>query len=231
MKQVKKFEINHNFQIDEKFHQLNLDNIGNVVYWTKFFEMIKNISGDIVECGIGRGRSLLILCTLNYFFDKNEGGQRQIFGYDSFEGFPQPSIEDKSFRNPKKGDWKNSPSEKYEYTEEFINQVLNEANIPLNKINLTLKKGFFNESLLNHPDKPIAMLHVDGDLYESHKSVLEILFDRVSKGGIIIFDDVMSEEDLEDPFPGGRVAVKEFLKEKYDSLKVSMGGTYYLIKE
>ena len=38
---------------------------------TKFFEMAKNVSGDIVECGIGRGRSMIILCALNYFFDKN----------------------------------------------------------------------------------------------------------------------------------------------------------------
>tara|TARA_B110000495_G_C23025589_1_gene609403 strand:- start:437 stop:1132 length:696 start_codon:yes stop_codon:yes gene_type:complete len=231
MKPVKKFESNHNSKIDEVFHQLDLGNIGNVVYWTKFFEMAKNVSGDIVECGIGRGRSMIILCALNYFFDKNEGGQRHIFGYDSFEGFPEPSIEDESFRNPKKGDWSKSPSGKYEYSEEFINDILKEANIPLDEINLSLTKGFFNESLLNHPDKPIAILHVDGDLYESHKSVLEILFHRVNKGGIIIFDDIMSVQDEGDPFPGSKKAVKEFFKEKYDSLQVSVGGTYYFIKE
>lgn len=232
MKQVKKFEVNHNPQMDEKFHQLNLDNIGNVIYWIKFFEMTKNIPGDIVECGIGRGRSLLILCALNYFFDKNEGGQRQIFGYDSFQGFPQPSIQDNSFRNPKKGDWKSSPSGKYEYTEEFIRTVLNESHIPLDKINLKLTKGFFDKSLLKHPDRPISILHVDGDLYESHKSVLEILYDKISKGGIIIFDDILHEQNkTEDPFPGSKIAVKEFFKEKYDSLKVSVGGTYYFVKD
>jgi len=102
MKPLKIFETNHNSHIDEKFHQLDLGNIGNVVYWAKFFEITKNVPGDIVECGIGRGRSMLILCALNYLFDRNEGGQRQIFGYDSFKGFPQPSKEDKSFRNPKK---------------------------------------------------------------------------------------------------------------------------------
>ena len=231
MKSLKIFETNHNSHIDEKFHQLDLGNIGNVVYWVKFFEIIKNVPGDIVECGIGRGRSILILCALNYFFDRDEGGQRQIFGYDSFEGFPQPSKEDKSFRNPKKGDWSKSPSGKYEYTKKFINKVLNESHIPLNEINLTLTKGFFNESLLNHPNRPIAMLHVDGDLYESHKSVLEILYQRVSKGGIIIFDDINSKQDTNDPFPGSRIAVKEFFKEKYNSLKVSIGGTLYFVKE
>lgn len=231
MKPVKKFESKHNSKIDDVFHQLNLGNIGNVIYWQKFFEMSKNVSGDIVECGIGRGRSMIILCALNYFLGKKEGGQRRIFGYDSFEGFPEPSIEDKSFRNPKKGDWSKSPSGKYDYSKQFITNVLTEANIPLNEIHLSLTKGFFNESLLNHPDEPIAILHVDGDLYESHKSILQILFDRVSKGGIIIFDDVMNDEDYEDPFPGSKKAVKEFFKEKYNFLKISIGGTLYFIKD
>ena len=231
MKPVKIFETNHNSEIDEKFHQLDLGNIDNVVYWSKFFEMTKNVPGDIVECGIGRGRSMVILCALNYFYDKQEGGKRQIFGYDSFEGFPQPSIEDNSFRNPKKGDWAKSPSGKYEYSKEFINEVLKEAHIPLNEINLILTKGFFNESLLNHPERPIAILHVDGDLYESHKSVLEILYEKVTIGGIIVFDDIMEQQKADDPFPGSRIAVKEFFKEKYKSLKVSSGGTYYFIKK
>jgi len=231
MKSIKMFETNHNSEIDDKFHQLNLSNIGNVIYWNKFFEMTKNVPGDIVECGIGRGRSLLILCALNYYFEKDEGGQRQIFGYDSFEGFPEPKIEDKSLRSPKKGDWASSPSGKYDYSPEFIKQILNEANIPLEKIDLTLMKGFFNESLINHPQNPIAILHIDGDLYESHKSVLEKLFDQVNRGGVIIFDDVLEVEDSEDPFPGGKLAVKEFFKEKYQLLKTSIGGTLYYIKE
>jgi O-methyltransferase len=231
MKPLKIFETKHNSKIDEIFHQLDLGNIGNVVYWSKFFEITKNVTGDIVECGIGRGRSMIILCALNYFYDKYEGGQRQIFGYDSFEGFPLPSIKDKSFRNSKKGDWSKSPSGKYEYSKEIIIKILKESHIPLNEINLTLTKGFFNESLLDHPDRPIAILHVDGDLYESHKSVLEILYEKVTSGGIIIFDDIMSKQEVEDPFPGSRIAVKEFFKEKYDLLKVSIGGTLYFIKE
>lgn len=231
MKPVKMFETNHHFEIDEKFHQLNLNNIGNVVYWQKFFEIIKNVSGDIIECGIGRGRSLMIICALNFFYDKNEGGQRKIFGYDSFEGFPEPDLKDKSFRNPKKGDWSKSPSGKYDYSEEFIKKILTEADIPLEKINLTITKGFFNESLLNHPNRPIALLHVDGDLYESHKSILEILFDKVSIGGIIIFDDITNKKNGKDPFPGARIAVEEFFKEKVQSFKISIGGTYYYIKK
>ena len=33
------------------------------------------------------------------------GMSKKIYGYDSFEGFPEPNIKDSSFRKPKKGDW------------------------------------------------------------------------------------------------------------------------------
>jgi hypothetical protein len=74
MKLLKQFEIDHNSEIDEKFHQLNIGNIGNVIYFWKFFKQIKDIQGDIVECGVGRGRSLIIVSALNNFLTKNEGG-------------------------------------------------------------------------------------------------------------------------------------------------------------
>ncbi len=233
MKKLKSREFEHvrNPEIDEKFHQLNLGSTRNVIYWLKFFEMAKDVPGDIVECGIGGGKSLLIIAAINYFLNKKEGGQRHIFGYDSFEGFPRPTIKDKSPRNSKKGEWSHSPSGKYKYSKKFTKLVLKEGMIPLNKISLTLTKGFFSNSLKKHPQKPIAILHIDGDLYQSYKAALENLFDKVNKGGIIIFDDFTKEEKKEEKFPGARLAVKEFLGNKYKNLQSSIRGTCFFIKE
>ena len=231
MKQVKTFDTTHNNEIDEKFHQLNIGNIGNVIYWWEFLEAISEVPGDIVECGIGRGRSLIILSALNYFRAEKVGGERNIFAYDSFEGFPEPTEEDESSRNPMKGEWSNSPSGKYEYSKEFTELVLEEGGIPLKDLSINITKGFFSDSLKSHPRRPIALLHVDGDLYSSYKDTLESLYDLVSTGGIIVFDDFLAEHEEEESFPGSRQAVKEFLGEKVNNLKVSIGGTNYLIKE
>jgi len=230
MKKLKRFEKKHNPEIDEKFHQFEIGNIGNVVYWLKFFELTKTVIGDIVECGIGRARSLLTISALNFLLDENEGGQRRIYGYDSFEGFPEPASEDKSFRNPKKGEWSESPSRKYSYTIDFIKQVMSNGGIQIDSESLILTKGFFDETLQNHPKKPIAILHIDGDLYQSYNAALTNLFDLVSKGGVIVFDDIIAGNEESDPFPGARLAVKEFLKSEYNSLKVSIAGNYYYIK-
>lgn len=234
MKKLKSFEFEpvRNPEIDEKFHQLNLGSAGSIIYWLKFFEMAKDVPGDIVECGVGGGRSLLIIAAINYLLTKKGGGQRHIFGYDSFEGFPEPTIEDKSLRNPKKGNWSHSPSGKYKYSKKFIKLVLKQGGIPLNKISLTLTKGFFSNSLKKHPQKPIAILHIDGDLYQSYRAALENLFNKVSKNGVIIFDDfTKEEEEKEEKFPGARLAVKEFLGNEYRNLKSSIKGTCFFIKK
>ena len=157
--------------------------------------------------------------------------EREVFAYDSFEGFPAPTEEDKSVRNPKEGEWSFSPSGKYKYSKEFTELVLMEAGVPLSELSISITKGFFSDSLKRHPNRPIALLHVDGDLYSSYKDTLENLYELVSPGGIIVFDDFLAEQVEGESFPGSRQAVREFLGDKIDNLKVSIAGTNYLIKD
>lgn len=215
----------HQKKLDEQFHALNIGNMISVVYWYEFFKMIQNVPGDVVECGVGRGRSLLIISALNYFL-KGSKKPRKIFAYDSFEGFPSPTVEDESQRNPKKGEWSKSPSGKYAYSPNFIKSVLSNAYIPTK--NIFIKKGFFSKTLVNHPKRPISILHADGDLFSSTTDILESLFDKVSKGGIIVFDDIyLGNRD----FPGAKKAAKKFLGNDYSKLKTSVIGTSYFIKK
>ena len=159
-----------------------------MTYWETFADIIKDVEGDIVECGVGRGGSLRIISKL--FPD------RDIYGYDSFEGFPEPTIQDKSPRNPKKGEWKHS--------KDYVYGALSAEGIK----NVMLIKGFFDDSLGSRC-YPIALLHLDADLYQSHKDPLYFLYDSVVSGGIIVFDDVFRDKK-DRPFPGAHTATKEF---------------------
>lgn len=216
----------HNPEIDEKFHQLTKFNVLSSASFSHFMQMIEGVEGDIVECGIGRSRSLIILCSLA----QQMHSTRRIIGYDSFAGFPEPSMEDISYRNPKKGEWSKSPSNKYEYTESFCLSILEAAEIPLNQLNLSLGKGYFEDTLPSNDSKQIALLNLDGDLYGSYKACLENLFPKMASGGVIIFDD-FEEERKHAAFPGSRLAVKEFLGlSEYKKIKLSKFGVYYYIK-
>ena len=107
----------HPKEVDDYFHVFNTSNILNVIYWYELFQKILNIQGDIVECGVGRGRSLITLSVLNNYFNLklSDYPDRKIIGLDSFSGFPEPSIKDISFRNIKKGEWSCSPNKQFNY--------------------------------------------------------------------------------------------------------------------
>ncbi len=218
----------HNKLIDEKFHQLTCYNVLSSASFGSFFKKIENIEGDIVECGIGRSRSLVILSSLLVYFES----KRTLYAFDSFEGFPEPTIEDFSKRNPQKGDWNCSPSGKYKYTEDFCLTILKEAEIPLDRLSLKITKGFFNESLPKANIDKIALLNIDGDLYSSYKDCLTYLYDKVVPGGIILFDDFSEETNLNPSFPGSRKATLEFLgKEEYERIQKNEFGVYFLEKK
>lgn len=213
----------HPKEVDEAFHVFSASNISNVFFWNIIFDDLfrGNIIFDsIVECGVGRGRSLL---TLNHLLDlylntksfKSEITSKinkvKVFGLDSFEGFPNPTKFDKSFRDPKAGEWSHSPSKKYKYNIEFINKIF--SNSGVTKKYLEIIKGFFDKTTLTLKQRNlnIGILHLDGDLYLSIKDPLKNLSKLVVKGGFIVFDDFILESDSEDAFPGARQAYEEFI--------------------
>ncbi|MDR1914679.1 MAG: TylF/MycF family methyltransferase, partial [Clostridiales bacterium] len=75
--------------------------------------------------------------------------------------------------------------------------------------NVYLVKGFipdiFSDYFKQNPATQIALLHIDVDVYETTKSSLEYLYEKVVKGGIIIFDDYGQID-------GATKAINEFIK-------------------
>jgi len=50
-------------------------------------------------------------------------------------------------------------------------------------------EGWFKDTLPNAPIDKIAVLRLDGDMYESTIQALESLYHKVSAGGAVIIDD------------------------------------------
>tara|TARA_Y200000002_G_scaffold95724_1_gene77360 strand:- start:9564 stop:10274 length:711 start_codon:yes stop_codon:yes gene_type:complete len=229
-------QVTHSKEVNDFYHILNSSNILNVYYWTVYFDLIKNIKGDIVECGVGRGRSLITLLSLNRYYESvsRKKIKRKIFALDSFSGFPEPTKEDDSHRNPKKGEWSRSPNNEYNYSVKNLQKILKKANLGnLRKDQLNIVKGFFEKTTKDLKIKKISILHLDGDLYKSIKDPLENLSNKIVKGGIIVIDDfhLKRSKQFKEDFPGARKAIEEFLyKNKDFKLKESIRGTPYLIR-
>ena len=52
----------------------------------------KNLVGDIVECGIWRGGNLFLAKKIQDKYSRTI--KRKLYGFDTFEGMPEPSIHD-----------------------------------------------------------------------------------------------------------------------------------------
>jgi hypothetical protein len=197
--------------------QMNVRQMRNFLYYHRLYLLVQGKAGNVVECGVGKGRTLLYFSFLSH----QEGKKRKIYGFDSFEGFPEPATEDTSYRAPKKGEWSGIS------TDDIIS-TLKTAGLPNDFITsqVTLVKGFFNESLKKYDGSPIAILHVDADLYESYKDVLTALYPKVIPGGVVLFDEYRTKE-----WPGATQAVDEFFKNRVKDIQHDAGsGKYYIIK-
>ena len=163
-------------------------------YFKEVVPLVDDLEGSLVECGFGHGKTANIFT--NFMLDEIIQ-KRNMHFYDSFTGFPTPSKEDKSERNPQKGQWA-VPIEE-------AKKVKEKANVPVEVV-----KGYFEDTIKVYNGGPIAVLHIDCDLYQSYKTVLETLYDKVVTGGLIMFDEYGEGEK----WPGGVKAVNEFFEDK-----------------
>jgi len=156
----------------------------------------EGIPGDFVECGCALGGSAALMAlTLRHV-----RASRALWLFDTFEGLPAPTSQDPDFEIASL------------YTGTCLG-TLDEVRHLFEELNVEDRvhfvKGLFQETLPTAPISQIALLHIDGDWYESVKSCLDNLYDRVVPGGVIQFDDYGY-------WKGARKAVNEFL----DSRKI-----------
>ena len=173
-------------------------------YWNSFFtHIIKNkLKGDIVECGVGNGATLSVILFNLIYFEKYFLDKKKYFGFDSFQGFPEPSKFDQSIRKPKKGEWDHTSIS-------FIENNLIESGFKIGDIKkfINFNCGFFDQTFKNFESDSIALLHIDCDLYESTKLSLEKFYPKVVSNGLIVFDEYL---DAKEHWPGAVKAIDDF---------------------
>lgn len=119
----------------------------------------------------------------------------KIFGFDSFEGLPE--------------DWVGTTLKKGFFS--------TNGEIP-NVENVKFYKGWFSDTIPQYKienDKPIALLHIDCDLYSSTIDVLYGLNDYIVKDTVIVFDEwYYNFHNSEENRQSEQVAFFEWIKTK-----------------
>ena len=166
-----------------------------------------SIPGCFVECGTYRGGSVGQMALAHLSTHKT--AERHLHLFDSFEGLPEPDkeVDGKTAAEFVEG----RASGKLISTGKCVgsleqNKLLLETTIGYPRSMLHYHIGWFQATLpkLDSDFGPIALLRLDGDWYESTKLPLEYLYEKVSKGGVIVIDDYGH-------FEGAKRAVDEFI--------------------
>ncbi|MDX2067860.1 MAG: TylF/MycF/NovP-related O-methyltransferase [Haliscomenobacter sp.] len=138
------------------------------------------IPGDLIETGVWKGGATIFMAAL---LKESNVKDRKIWVADSFEGLPRPD-EDKYIYD--KGDT--------HYLQEELSVSLETVKNNFKKYNLLddnicFLKGWFKDTLPSAPIQSLAILRLDGDMYESTIDSLVYLYPKLAKGGFIIVDD------------------------------------------
>lgn len=196
--------------------------LGNILAHYELYKKITELPGDLIELGVFKGNSLIQFATFRELLENEKS--RKIIGFDAFGKFPETSMVESDKRFIK--EWNK------QFSSEFLSKKeLEESLTHKNISNVELVEGNILETvdtyLADHPYTKIALLHVDVDVYEPVLKGLELLFDRVVKGGVIIFDDYGTIE-------GETKAVDYFLQDKEYLIKkfsFSHSKPSYIIKK
>lgn len=138
----------------------------------------EKINGDLVECGTWKGGTLAFMMKI---LDEYEIYDKKVYGFDSFEGLPNPNLHLDGKESSK---WGGSLKASVEDCLMAIEKIEVSKNIKYEFI-----KGFFKDTLAKSSLKNISVLRLDGDWYESTMDCLNHLYDKVENGGFIIIDD------------------------------------------
>ena len=142
--------------------------------------LARNVPGDLMETGIWRGGSVIFMRAVLEAYEVHD---RVVWAADSFCGLPPPNVE-------------KFPADEGDphYTFDYLRVPLETVQANFRKFGLLdnqvrFIEGFFSETLPKAPIEKLALLRLDGDMYEATYVALENLYPKLSPGGIVILDD------------------------------------------
>ncbi len=180
-------------------------NLTRLLSLYEIFKLVVEVKGSIIECGVNQGFGLMSWAKFSSIIEP-VNLTRRIYGFDTFEGFPDIDIKDKSqnSNHVKKGDLKAEVFEELQNLIEIYDSTRFLGHI--NKIELIKGNAIqtIPEFIKKNPHLLVSLLFLDFDLYEPTKVAIENFIPRMPKGSIIAFDE------LDNPlWPGETLAMLE----------------------
>ena len=142
--------------------------------------LLDGVEGDFIETGVWRGGACILMRGILEAYGDDT---RRVFVADSFAGLPPPDPENFSA---------DAGSRLHTFNQLKVSRADVEDNFRrfgLLDGRVVFIEGWFKDTLPDAPINQLAVLRLDGDMYESTIEALSALYHKVSYGGFVIVDD------------------------------------------
>jgi O-methyltransferase len=140
----------------------------------------RGVPGDLIETGVWRGGATIFMRGILKAYGAID---RTVWVADSFQGLPQPNLAEYPV-DAESGFWA--------FPQLAVSLETVKANFErfgLLDDQVRFLRGWFKDTLPGAPIERLAVLRLDGDMYESTMDALRALYPKVSIGGYVIVDD------------------------------------------
>jgi hypothetical protein len=179
--------------------------LSRVLFFHEIYRQILHTHGVIMEFGVRWGQTLSLLSALRGIYEPFNR-HRKIVGFDTFAGFK--GMEARDGKTCRCADGSFSVSKGYE---KYLGSILEmqEGLNPMSHLRrFELVKGDAAQTIpqyfQQHPETVVSLAILDFDIYAPTKVALEQIKPRLTKGSILVFDEL-----CDDIFPGETIAVQE----------------------
>jgi O-methyltransferase len=147
------------------------------------------VEGDLIEAGAWRGGATIFMRAVLKYYGVRD---RIVWVADSFEGLPALTASQAQYADDLSVDVKtlnNGGPMQLGLSVSLEKVKSNFAKFNLLDDQVRFLKGWFRDTLPAAPIDKLALLRLDGDMYQSTMDTLVTLHHKVSAGGYVIVDD------------------------------------------
>jgi hypothetical protein len=195
MMNIKNIElVNTSQKLFDSFNEFILSNdtkvFNKLIARTLIYDKVKDVPGDVVECGVFKGTGIYTFLKLKQIFNPNSS--KKVLGFDFFDNETLVSTLtndlDKTYMDSLFKERNFSHDD--DFRDVLYNKIIddgfkpNDFELIKGDISITTHK-FVNEN----PGFKISLLYIDLDLEKPTYDTLSNFWDNMTKGGIIVFDE------------------------------------------
>ena len=185
MIKLPKFTTQNMFDAETHYNLfMNEERFSKLLIHYEVFKKIKNISGSIIECGVFKGTSFSRFAMLRELIGSTK--KNKLVAFDVFsDDFPNTNFQNEKIQ---RSHWIKTAGGSSISTNQ-LDKIFKKKKIE----NYELIKGDVLKTIpryiKNNPKLKISLLNIDIDFVETTQCVLDNFYDKVVKGGIILFDN------------------------------------------